>query len=186
MNTLPSEAVGGATDERVSGVDTADRRTFLAQVIGACIAFIAAALGIPAIGAVVAPALKADEPTWFPLGNPDGFQDGTPRSVEISVSQTDGWIQTTEVKSVWVVRQAADQFTVFNGRCTHLGCAYSWQPAENEFSCPCHAGVYAIDGHVLAGPPPRGLDSLPVRIEGGQVQAQYQDFRLGTPDKAPA
>jgi menaquinol-cytochrome c reductase iron-sulfur subunit len=166
-------------------VDVTGRRAFLARVIGACLAFIGAALGIPALGAVVAPALKPETPVWFPLGPQGGFQDGIPRSVEITVPQTDGWIQTTQVKAVWVVRQG-DQFTVFNGRCTHLGCAYSWQADENEFTCPCHAGVYALDGHVLAGPPPRSLDSLPVRVDGGQVQVQYQDYSLGTPDKAPA
>ena len=186
MNILSSESTGRPSVVSSDGQDATGRRTFLAQVIGACAAFLAAALGIPAIGAAVAPALKAEAPTWYPLGAPESFQQGTPTSVAITVPQTDGWIQTTEVKSVWVTRDASDQFTVFNGRCTHLGCAYSWQAPENEFTCPCHAGVYALDGHVLAGPPPRGLDTLPVRVEDGQVQAQYQDFRLGIPGKAPA
>jgi nitrite reductase/ring-hydroxylating ferredoxin subunit len=84
------------------------------------------------------------------------------------------------VKGVWVVRDSDEQFTVFNGRSTHLGYAYSWQTNENQFACPCHAGVYAMDGHVLTGPPPRPLDTLPVRVENRQLQTQYQDFHLGT------
>ncbi len=169
-----------------SDLDQTPRRTFLAQVIATCVAFLAALLGIPAVGALVAPALKSEEAVWFPLGSPDSFQEGVPKSVSITVPQTDGWIQTTQVKGVWVVRDGGDQFSVFNGRCTHLGCAYSWQTPQNQFTCPCHAGVYALDGHVLAGPPPRPLDTLPVRIEDGQLETQYQDFRLGTPEKAPA
>jgi len=169
-----------------SDADQTPRRTFLAQVIATCAVFLTALLGIPAVGALVAPALKREEATWFPLGSPESFQEGVPKQVSITVAQTDGWIQTTQVKSVWVVRDGGDQFSVFNGRCTHLGCAYSWQSPQNQFACPCHAGVYALDGHVLAGPPPRPLDTLPVRIENGQLETQYEDFRLGTPDKAPA
>jgi menaquinol-cytochrome c reductase iron-sulfur subunit len=170
------------TDDRVG----TDRRTLLAQVIGACGAFLAALIGIPAIGAAVAPALKQEEPTWFPVGNPTSFPVGTPVPVSISVPQTDGWIQTTQVHGVWIVKQSDTQFTAYNGRCTHLGCAYSWQTEQNQFTCPCHAGVYALDGHVLAGPPPRPLDTLPVRIDDGEIQVQYQDYQLGTPEKTPA
>ena len=162
------------------------RRNFLAQIIGACIAFIATLLGAPALGATIGPALKREDVAWFPVGSPDGFQQGLPKSVDITLAQNDGWIQTTEVRGVWVVRQPGDQFTVFNGRCTHLGCAYSWQAGQNQFVCPCHAGVYGLDGKVLAGPPPRALDTLPTRIENGALEVQYQDFRLGTTDKAPA
>jgi Rieske Fe-S protein len=162
------------------------RRAFLAQVTGACVAFLAALLGIPAIGAAVAPALKRDEAEWLTLGNPQTFQEGVPKAVNLTVVSRDGWIESTTVKGVWVVRQPGNQFTVFNGRCTHLGCAYSWQTDQHQFACPCHAGVFGLDGKVLAGPPPRALDTLQTRIEGGELSARYQDFRLGTPDQMPA
>ena len=106
--------------------------------------------------------------------------------LRLTVVRRDGWIESTDVKGVWVVRQPGNQYTVYNGRCTHLGCAYSWQPDQQQFTCPCHAGVYGMDGKVLAGPPPRPLDALQTRVESGQLQAQYQDFRLGTPEQAQA
>lgn len=162
------------------------RRTFLAQVIGACLTFLAGLLGIPALGAAIAPALKREEATWFSLGGPEGFPEGVPKSVDFTVTRRDGWIETTEVKSVWVVRQPSNEFVVYNSRCTHLGCVYHWQVDQNQFNCPCHAGVFGLDGRVLAGPPPRPLDTLPTRIEGGALQVQYQEFRLGTPDKVSA
>ena len=162
------------------------RRTFLAQIIGACVAFLAALLGIPAVGAAVGPALKREASQWLSLGSPEAFQEGQPRGVNLTVVRRDGWIESTDIKGVWVVRQPGNQFTVYNGRCTHLGCAYSWQPDQQQFTCPCHAGVYGIDGKVLAGPPPRPLDALQTRLESGQLQAQYQDFQLGTPERAPA
>jgi menaquinol-cytochrome c reductase iron-sulfur subunit len=161
------------------------RRTFLAQVIAACVAFLAAVLGIPAVGAAVGPALKREETDWVSLGSVDSFQVGEPKAVNVTIVQRDGWIETTAVRGVWVVRQPDDTFSVFNGRCTHLGCAYSWQSNQHQFACPCHAGVFAIEGKVLAGPPPRPLDTLETRVEAGDLQAQMQDFRLGTPDKVP-
>jgi menaquinol-cytochrome c reductase iron-sulfur subunit len=123
---------------------------------------------------------------WLSLGSPDSFPEGVPRAVNITVVSRDGWIESNTVKGVWVVRQPGDKFAVFNGRCTHLGCAFNWQVDQHQFACPCHAGVFGVDGKVLAGPPPRPLDMLPTRIEGGELEVQYQDFRLGIPDQAPA
>ncbi len=108
----------------------------------------------------MAPAFVRDEPEWLGVGSPDSFQEGVPKSVNLTMARRDGWIETTEVKGLWVVRQTGNQFTAYNGRCTHL--------------------------RVLAGPPPRPLDTLPVRVDNGSVQVQYQDYRLGTPDKASA
>jgi quinol---cytochrome c reductase iron-sulfur subunit, bacillus type len=162
-----------------------DRRTFLAQVIGACVAFMAAVLGIPAVGAAVGPALRREEPAWYPLGATGTFKEGEPKPVNFTVARRDGWIETTDIKAVWVLRRPGDQFVVYNGRCTHLGCAYHWQGDQNQFACPCHAGVFGADGRVLAGPPPRPLDQLPTRVEGGVLEVQYYDFRLGIPDSMP-
>ena len=172
--------------DKPDAVREASRRTFLAQVIGACVAFLGALLGIPAVGAAIGPALKRQQAEWLSLGSPQTFQEGVPKLVNLTVVSRDGWIETNSVKSVWIVRQSADQFTAFSGRCTHLGCAYSWQADQHQFVCPCHAGVFGIDGKVLAGPPPRQLDPLQTRMEVGDLQVQYQDFRLGTPDRVPA
>jgi len=51
--------------------------------------------------------------------------------------------------------------------CTHLGCLVAWDPAKNEFACPCHGGRYDISGNVLEGPPPAPLSRLPYKIEDG-------------------
>jgi Rieske Fe-S protein len=172
--------------DQPDAVREAPRRTFLAQVIGACVVFLGALLGIPAVGAAIGPALKRQQAEWLSLGSLQTFQEGVPKLVNLTVVSRDGWIETNSVKSVWIVRQSADDFTAFNGRCTHLGCAYSWQTDQHQFACPCHAGVFGIDGKVLAGPPPRPLDPMETRMDAGDLQVQYQDFRLGTPDRAPA
>ncbi len=172
--------------DRPTAPDEASRRTFLAQVIGGCIAFLTAVLGITGIAVTVGPALKREETSWLSLGDPDTFKEGVTTSVNLTVVRRDGWIETNEVKDVWVLRQPGGEFVVFNGRCTHLGCAYGWRSDQNQFACPCHGGMYGADGKVIGGPPPRPLDRLATRIEGGKLQVQYQDFLVGTPDQVPA
>ncbi|MCL5962501.1 MAG: ubiquinol-cytochrome c reductase iron-sulfur subunit [Chloroflexi bacterium] len=162
------------------------RRNFLAQGIGACVAFLATLLGIPAIGAAVGPAFRRTEADWTPMGKAERFPVGVPTAADFSVSRKDGWLETTESKAVWVVRHSATDFVVFNGRCTHLGCAYRWQADKNQFVCPCHAGIFSIDGDVLSGPPPRGLDSMPSKVEAGDLLVQYVDYRLGVEQKVPS
>jgi len=87
---------------------------------------------------------------------------------------------------VWVLLDDANALTVYNGRCTHLGCLVSYASGSTTFVCPCHGGVYALaDGRVLAGPPPRPLDQLPHRIANGQLQTQYTDYLAGASSQVP-
>jgi cytochrome b6-f complex iron-sulfur subunit len=53
--------------------------------------------------------------------------------------------------------------------CTHMGCTVAWQEATRRYACPCHAGLYDAAGRPLEGPPPRGLDPVPVTVSGGRV-----------------
>ena len=53
--------------------------------------------------------------------------------------------------------------------CPHLGCVVPWSEEGQRFLCPCHAGVFSIEGEVLAGPPPRPLDLFPVEIVEGEI-----------------
>lgn len=64
---------------------------------------------------------------------------------------------------------ATDGIVAFSAICTHAGCTVSgWKPKEEHFLCPCHLSVYdpASGGLVVAGPAPRPLPSLPLRIDG--------------------
>ena len=61
------------------------------------------------------------------------------------------------------------EIRALSGICTHLGCVVQWKPEIKRFVCPCHQGVYNIDGQVISGPPPRPLQSLKVVIKGDQV-----------------
>jgi len=53
--------------------------------------------------------------------------------------------------------------------CTHLGCIIKWQPDNDRFFCPCHAGVFSPTGEVLGGPPPSPLPTLKLAVEGADI-----------------
>lgn len=68
-------------------------------------------------------------------------------------------------------------YKVFSGICTHLGCKVKWESYNNRFFCPCHKGVFAAGGEVLAGPPPRPLDEFRVEIEAPLIYMYIEQPR---------
>lgn len=64
------------------------------------------------------------------------------------------------------VRFTGDGFEARSLACTHLGCTVRWEPEENRYACPCHAGFYDAQGNPTAGPPPKPLQVVPVRVVG--------------------
>lgn len=78
------------------------------------------------------------------------------------------------------VEWTAEGFAAYSAICTHLACTVRFSGegvAAAPFShihCPCHAGVFdpRHGGTVVAGPPPRPLPQLAVRInQAGEVIA---------------
>jgi menaquinol-cytochrome c reductase iron-sulfur subunit len=159
------------------------RRTFLSYVNVAIGGFITALLGIPLIGAAVIPALRRGQENLVSAGPVSAFNIGEPKAANVTITIRDGWITAQEDRGVWVVRRSENDFSVFNGRCVHLGCAFSWNQQARQFQCPCHGGLYTLDGQVVGGPPPRPLDTMEWRVDGGNLVVNYKDFRLGVPEK---
>ncbi len=163
-----------------------DRRGFLSWAIVAIGGFITAAVGIPIVGAVVLPALRESGVNEVNAGPISDYPIGEPKAATVTVTRSDGWVEATEDRGIWVVRKGENDFTVFSGRCTHLGCAYAWMAAQKQFVCPCHGGLFSIDGQVQGGPPPRPLDTLQWKVAQGNLMVAYQDFRLGVSEKEVA
>ena len=53
--------------------------------------------------------------------------------------------------------------------CTHLGCIVEYSSENKILVCPCHAGIYDLEGNVRSGPPPKSLTRLPVKVEGENI-----------------
>jgi cytochrome b6-f complex iron-sulfur subunit len=58
-------------------------------------------------------------------------------------------------------------FVAVSRVCTHLGCLVQYDKKEKRLLCPCHAGVFDLEGKVLSGPPPKPLETIPLKVEGG-------------------
>lgn len=71
-------------------------------------------------------------------------------------------------KAVIVVRGRSG-FSAFSASCTHLGCLVTWDSADGDFKCPCHAAVFDKDGKVVSGPPPAPLEEYTVKEIGETV-----------------
>jgi len=84
-------------------------------------------------------------------------------------NRIDGWKVISEKSTAWVVKHADSSVTAFGPQCTHLGCAYHWEDAKSEFLCPCHSSLFAMDGKVVSGPAPRGLDQYETKIQSGRL-----------------
>ncbi len=170
-----------------------DRRTFLkwASAVGALVS--GALVGIPALRAFASPLFRRKtEETWVELGEVDLFDIGIPVRIDFVQTVNDAWLEGRVLRGVWLYTEDGENFAVYNGRCTHLGCSYSFHEESDSFHleqgvfhCPCHHAMFDLSGGVIRGPAPRPLDTLEVKIEDGILYAKYQDFRAGISEKIP-
>jgi cytochrome b6-f complex iron-sulfur subunit len=68
-------------------------------------------------------------------------------------------------------------FIALSLRCTHLGCAISWEEEKKRFICPCHSSAFDISGEVINPPAPKALNYYPVMIENGIVKVDIGALR---------
>jgi cytochrome b6-f complex iron-sulfur subunit len=61
-------------------------------------------------------------------------------------------------------------------KCPHLGCTVPFDEASDEFHCPCHGSVYNRVGERTAGPAPRPMDLMTIRVDGDQVFVDTGDI----------
>src|SRR5512133_2398145 len=97
------------------------RRTFLSYVHVAIGSFITVLLGVPLVGSAILPALRKSQENQVSAGPLNGFNVGEPKSVDVTITIKDGWISAQQNRGVWVVKKSDNDFTVYNGRCVHLG-----------------------------------------------------------------
>ena len=74
--------------------------------------------------------------------------------------------------SAILIIRTSQGFKAYSAICTHLGCLVEWDGKKREIICPCHAGLFDLDGKVVAGPPPRPLPSHEVSVVNGRVMVK--------------
>ncbi len=71
--------------------------------------------------------------------------------------------------SLVVINREGKGFIALSRVCTHLGCLVEYDKGKKRLVCPCHAGVFDIDGNVVSGPPPKPLPKVALRLEGENI-----------------
>jgi len=139
-----------------------NRRRFLRRVFGAMGAFFA----VPAAATVVDPALREATGSWVDAGAASAVKAGAATRFKYPVAV--GWEKVE--RSGYLVRTEDDEIVALSSRCTHAGCTV--RAAGEEFHCPCHGGVFSLQGEPKKEPVTVPLDRFEVRIEGGQVKVK--------------
>ena len=130
------------------------RRDFLGMAVGGSAAAFAVAGGYPFLRFVDPPAQQPSGPVN--IGKLEEFPVGSARTVIV------------DERPVLVIR-TGDGFRAFSALCTHLQCVVAYSAERNQIECPCHRGVYSMDGRNIGGPPPRPLQELSVTVNTGSV-----------------
>ena len=177
MNNDPREA----DDDVEAGLSTpvGTRRSFFTRITAVISTFIGISLAVPLVGYVISPAFQRKKKEWVPVAKVDELPVGEPKDLQYSETIKDGWLQTKSTKGIWAIKDKDNQVTVFSPICPHLGCGYRWDSQDRLFKCPCHGSIYDIEGNVKGGPAPRPLDTLPVKVENGELLVIYKQYKSG-------
>lgn len=182
------------------------RRSFILAsltILGA----IAASLAYPIFRYLIHPLTKAAPRLWAVLKLRRELKEDTPVFIPYTVERVEGYLEETITKGAWLIkpsrvlamkiasRKENTEFpqvgwannvgdpVVFTTKCPHLGCNVRWVAEEGHFICACHNSHFLMDGTVISGPAPRGMDTLPVRTDRGQLEVMDLEFRAGIKEK---
>ncbi|MCD4686251.1 MAG: Rieske 2Fe-2S domain-containing protein [Anaerolineae bacterium] len=134
---------------------TMTRRNFLKWVWGAAGAVVLAEGGLVTYRFFAPKVIAGEFGGVFEVGHVDDFPPGS--------------VTPFNAGRFYLVRLEDGGFLALYRKCTHLGCAVPWEPAEGKFVCPCHASAFEADGDVVNPPAPRALDRFAVAITEGMI-----------------
>ena len=181
MNSSPILGDGrrDAAGQRPGEGEPMNRRSFLGVLLGFGAAVVGAALSIPLLRVALHPLLSTTTRTdWSDVGKIEEFTElAAPAKKLITVEQRDGWRKIISEKAIYVLPAKDGVLRILSPICPHLGCSIPWVEAKQQFICPCHTAIFALDGAHISGPSPRSMDDLESKVEEGILKVRYQYFR---------
>lgn len=154
-------------------VDKGRRRAlaaFVNTVFAALGGTLASVLGVFALR----PPAATTPGRWIRAGILKDLTPGAPVPRVLVTPRVDGWHRVRVRETVFLLWDGGRQVRAVSATCTHLGCQVHWDAKTTRFQCPCHGGEYDAEGRVIAGPPPRPLESLAVRVDPGDGSVLVQ------------
>jgi menaquinol-cytochrome c reductase iron-sulfur subunit len=157
--------------------ETVTRRRFMTLSTHTAGGIATAAFTLPALGMAFGPVFEKREDHWESVGPIADFPDDTyiPRTLTIErgigeVGKTTVYVRKYNQDLDNEPKDEYNDFVAISTRCMHLGCPVRYVDASERFICPCHGGVYDVEGKVSGGPPVRPLDRFYTRVRNGDVQ----------------
>ena len=154
-----------------------DRRQFLSRITIGLSGLIAALVGLPIVGYLLAPLFQRETIDYVDVGAADSFHVGETVLVKFRDPSPLPWAGQLADSALWVRRRepsGENEFQVFSVHCTHLGCPVNWREQAGIFLCPCHGGVFYADGTVAGGPPERPLFQRGWKRDAGRLMVKTE------------
>jgi menaquinol-cytochrome c reductase iron-sulfur subunit len=133
------------------------RRELLVRGTGLGMGLVGVMLSVPAIGFLLSPLFTKQTLSWVTVGPIDNVPVNQPTALFAEVPVGTGYATPPVKRVVYVVKKADGEIKALSNICTHLQCDVHWEPSRGNFLCPCHGGMYDIDGRNIGGPPPQPL-----------------------------
>jgi menaquinol-cytochrome c reductase iron-sulfur subunit len=152
---------------------TYTRREALVRATGVGMGAIGVMLSIPALGFLLSPLFTQRRVEWLTVGPIDDIRVGMPTARTVNMPAEQGWPTPPVPRIVYVVRKADGTTLALSNICSHMQCDVHWQPKLGQFLCPCHGGLYDINGTNVGGPPPQPLPQWVHRIRVDPNSGQH-------------
>ena len=133
------------------------RRRFLIRMTNLGAGAITLMLSIPAIGFLVSPLFQRRQVSWVRVGDVSDVPVGLPTPFVVSMPVGEGPPTPDVDRIVYVVKRDNGDLRALANTCSHMQCNVHWDPGRSQFLCPCHGGLYDVDGVNVGGPPPSPL-----------------------------
>jgi Rieske Fe-S protein len=156
----------------MSGSNRISRRDFIKATTGVVGGIIGLGIGIPAIGYLIAPALREDKAgAPVQIGKLEDIPVGEFHPFSFTITKVNGWERTASNYGGYILRksESPDDILVLSSRCTHLSCTVNWNEEAKRFICPCHDASFDAEGKVIDGPPPEPLGHFEYSVDAEGV-----------------
>lgn len=150
------------------------RRRFMIMTINGVGAGTALLIGAPIVGSVLSPVFAKRNTPWVLVADISQVPVGVPTAYVVNLPIDEGWSVPPVPRTVYVVKlnlngSGTVEMLTLSNVCTHMQCNVHWDINLKAFLCPCHGGLYSIDGTNIGGPPPWPLFRYEHKLVGSTL-----------------
>lgn len=140
------------------------RRSFLDLLLGLS--------ALSWLGTVLYPVVRYLTP--LPRSGPRGPKRLSPTELA-RLAEDDYVVVRAGGERVLVLTDPHGDVRAFSAACTHEACIVRYVPQDAWIWCACHNGRFDLEGHVIAGPPPRPLPRYEAHRDGEDVVVSTEE-----------